>query len=97
MFNVSLGNFSLLTTVQCYQEIFEVEYYAAMKNKDIVKLRSTRWNELRNLKLLWVRALKTSRKRNTGPGSLKTQMTIENTRVMTEEETAVSTGLWSNG
>jgi len=93
MFNVSLGNFSLLTMVHCYQEIFEVEYYAVMKNKDIVKLRSTRWNELRNLKLLWVRSLKTSRKRNTGPGSLKTQMTIENTRVMTEEETAVSTGL----
>ena len=74
MFNVFLGNFSLLTTVHCYQEIFEVEYYAGMKNKDILKLRSTRMNELRNLKLLWVRSLKTSRKSNTGPWSLKTDI-----------------------
>jgi len=74
-----------------------VEYYTAMKNKDIVKLWSTRWNELRKLKLLWVRSLKTLRKRNTGHGSLKKQISTENTRDMTEEETAVSTGLWING
>lgn len=68
-----------------------------MSNKDIVKLQLTKWNKLRNLKLLWVRSLKTLRKRNTGHGSLKKQISTENTRDMTEEETAVSTGLWSNG
>jgi len=72
--------------VHCYQEIFGMVYYAPMKNKDIVKLRSTRWNELRKLKLLLVRSLKTLRKKNTGPGTLKTQMSIENTRDMAEEK-----------